>query len=132
MLNHKLRHDDGILLLNPEGPLEADDFTKLASQIDTYLEQHAKLRGVLIRAKSFPGWKDFGTMLAHLKFLKQHFQKIDKVVVVAGGAVASVMPNIANHFVHAQMQHFGFEREDEACAWLRQSSNAQSASTSLS
>jgi SpoIIAA-like len=131
MLNHELRHDDGILVLNPEGPLEADDFTTLSGQVDTYLEQHARLRGVLIRAKSFPGWKDFGAMLAHLEFLKQHIRRIEKVAVVADGAVASIMPNIAKHFVHAQVQHFDFEREDAAWAWLRQSGNAQAASTSL-
>lgn len=131
MLNHELRHDDGILVLNPEGPLEASDFTTLTSQVDTYLEQHAKLRGVLIRAKSFPGWKDFGAMLAHLKFLRKHIQKIEKVAVIADGAVASIMPDIANHFVHAQVQHFDFEREDEAWVWLGKSSNAQAASTSL-
>lgn len=63
MLNHELRHDDGILVLNPEGPLEVADFTTLASQVDVYLEQHAKLRGVLIRVKLFSGWKDFGAIL---------------------------------------------------------------------
>jgi tRNA U38,U39,U40 pseudouridine synthase TruA len=130
MLNHELRHDDGILVLNPEGPLEAADFTTLASQVDTYLEQHVKLRGVLIRAKSFPGWKDFAAMLAHLKFLKEHIRKIEKVAVVADGAVVMIMPNIANHFVLAQVQHFDFEREDEAWVWLRQSSNVQAASAS--
>ena len=131
MLNHELRHDDGILVLNPEGPLEAADFTTLASQVDAYLESHAKLHGVLIHAKSFPGWKDFGAMLAHMKFLKEHIQKIEKVAVVADGAVASIMPSIANHFVHAQVQHFDFEREDEALTWLRLSSKKQVESTSL-
>lgn len=124
MLNHELLHDDEILVLNPEGPLEAADFTTLASQLDTYLEHHAKLRGVLIRAKSFPGWNDFGAMIAHLKFLNQHIQRIEKVAVVADGAVASIMPNIAKHFVHAQVRHFSFEREYEAWAWLRQNDNA--------
>lgn len=123
MLNHELRHDDGILVLNPKGPLEAADFTALASQVDAYLEQHGTLRGVLIHAKSFPGWKDFGALLAHLKFLKEHIQRIEKVAVVADGALANIMPNIANHFVHAQVRHFGFEREDEAWVWLRQSGN---------
>jgi len=123
MLNHELRHDDGILVLNPEGPLEAADFTTLASQVDAYLEQHGTLRGVLIHAKSFPGWKDFSALLAHLKFLKEHVQRIEKVAVVADGALANIMPNIANHFVHAQVRHFGFECEDEAWVWLRQSGN---------
>jgi hypothetical protein len=63
--------------------------------------------------------------IAHLKFLKEHLQRIEKVAVVADGAIANIMPNIANHFVHAQVQHFDFAREDAAWAWLRQSGNAQ-------
>ena len=120
MLNHDLRHDDGILVLNPEGPLEAADFTALASHVDAYLEQQGTLRGVLIHAKSCPGWKDFGALLAHLKFVKEHHQGIEKVAVVADGAIANIMPNIANHFVHAQVRHFDLTHEDAAWAWLRQ------------
>jgi SpoIIAA-like len=125
MLNHELRQDDEILVLLPEGPLEAADFTTLASHVDAYLERHGTLRGVLIRAKSFPGWKDFGALLAHLKFVKEHHQGIEKVAVVADGAFANIMPNIANHFVHAQVQHFDLAREDAAWDWLRQRGNAQ-------
>jgi hypothetical protein len=124
MLNHELRHDDGILVLNPEGPLEAADFISITSQVDTYLTRHGKLHGVLIHAKSFPGWEDFGAMLAHLKFLKEHIQKIEKVAVVADGALANIMPNIAKHFVHAQVRHFDFMREDDAWEWLRQTGQA--------
>jgi len=28
------------------------------------------------------------------------------------------MPNIADHFVHAQVQHFSFVQEDAALNWL--------------
>lgn len=42
MPNHELRRDDGILVPNPEGPLEAADFTSLASQVNVYLEEHGK------------------------------------------------------------------------------------------
>jgi hypothetical protein len=125
MLNYELRHDEGILVLHPEGPLEAKDFTLLAHQVDTYLAGHGKLHGVLIHAKSFPGWKDFAAMLAHLKFLKDHLKRIEKVAIVADGAIASIMPNIASHFVNAQVRHFEFTREDAAWDWLSQSGNAQ-------
>ena len=125
MLNHELRQDDAILVLHPEGPLEAVDFTTLASHVDAYLERHGTLHGVLIRAKAFPGWKDFGALLAHLKFVKHHHQRIEKVALVADGAFAAIMPNIASHFVHAQVQHFDLAREDAAWDWLRQSGNAQ-------
>lgn len=128
MLNHELRQDDEILVLHPEGPLEAADFTKLASHVDAYLERHGALRGVLIRAKSFPGWKDLGALLAHLKFVKEHQQrieKIEKIVLVADGAFANIIPKILSHFVHAQVRHFDLAREDAAWDWLRQSRNAQ-------
>ena len=125
MINHELRHDDGILVLHPEGPLEAADFTTLAGHVDAYLEKHGKLRGVLILAKSFPGWKDFGALLAHLKFVKSHHHGIEKVAVVADGAFAAIMPGLANHFVHAQVQHFDFASEDAAWTWLKQSPIAQ-------
>jgi SpoIIAA-like len=119
MLNHELREGEGILVLIPEGPLEARDFTTLTSQVDAYLKRHGTLRGVLIRAKSFPGWKDFDALLAHLKFLKGHLPKIEKVAVVADGAIANIMPNIANNFVHAQVQHFDLVGENAAWDWLR-------------
>ena len=125
MLNHELRYDDEILVLNPEGPLEAADFTMVADIVDAYLDQHGALRGVLIHAKSFPGWKDFGALLAHLKFVKEHHQRIEKVAIVADGAFANIMPYIANHFIHAQVRHFDLVREDDAWGWLRQTGNAQ-------
>ena len=125
MVKYELRQDDGILALHPEGPLEVADFTTLTSEVDAYLARHGTLRGVLIRAKSFPGWKDFSALLAHLKFLKEHLQRIEKVAIVADGAMANIMPNIANYFVHAQVQHFDLAREDAAWAWLKQSGSAQ-------
>lgn len=125
MLNYELQHVKGILVLHPEGPLEAADFISITGQVDTYLAGHGKLHGVLIHAKSFPGWKDFAAMLAHLKFLKDHLQKIEKVAVVADGALANIMPNIAKHFVHAQVQHFDFMREDAAWDWINQTGKAQ-------
>jgi tRNA U38,U39,U40 pseudouridine synthase TruA len=125
MLNYDLQEDNGILVLKPEGKLEAADFTTLANRVDAYLEGHETLHGVLIRAKAFPGWKDFSALLAHLKFVRRHHQKIEKVAVVADGGFATVMPNIASHFVHAQVRHFEFEHEDAAWGWLALSGEAQ-------
>lgn len=78
MIRYKLQAGSGVLQLQPEGPLEAADFTSLASQIDAFLADHGKLHGVLIHAKSFPGWKDSSAMLAHVKFLKNHIKRIER------------------------------------------------------
>lgn len=128
MLNHELRRDEGILVLKPDGPLEAADFRTLASHVDAYLERSGTLNGVLIHAKTFPGWKDFGALLAHLKFVKRHHQKIGKIAVVADGGVATVMPHIASHFVHAEVKHFNHAHEDAAWNWLLAGNDAVSRS----
>lgn len=126
MLSYELLHDDGILVLHPQGPLEAADFAAITGQVDNYLEGHGKLHGVLIHTRSFPGWTDFSAfsaLLAHMRFLKGHIDKIEKVAVVADGALANTMPKIASHFIHAQVQHFGFDHEASAWKWLCPDSN---------
>ena len=57
MVNHELLRDEGILIIRPEGSLEASDFQKIAQEIDPYIEANGKLHGVMIDAEAFPGWK---------------------------------------------------------------------------
>ena len=56
MLAHDLLYDRGILLLRPQGPIQAGDFESIAKLVDPYIEQTGGLRGVMIEAPSFPGW----------------------------------------------------------------------------
>ena len=55
MLNHKLLSPEGILILEPDAPLEAADFEGLAHEIDPYIAEHGTLLGLMIHAKTFPG-----------------------------------------------------------------------------
>ena len=72
MLTHELLRDEGILILRPQGPLQADDFTSLATVVDPYLEEHGKLRGIMVDAQSFPGWDSFAALVSHLEFVRDH------------------------------------------------------------
>lgn len=125
MIDYEFRHEEGVLVLRPKQPLEAADFIAITVQVDTYLEGHGKLHGVLIHAKSFPGWKDFAALQAHLKFLKEHLQRIEKVAVFADGTLANILPNFANHFIHAEVRHFDFSCEIDAWDWLIQTREVQ-------
>ncbi|MFY9327276.1 MAG: STAS/SEC14 domain-containing protein [Georgfuchsia sp.] len=120
MLHYELCHDQGIPALNLEEPLQAADVISIASQGDTYPVALGKLHGVLTYAKFFPGWKDYVAMLAHLKFLDEHIRRSKKVVVIADGALANIMPNITRYFVHTQVRRFDFVREATAWDWLRE------------
>jgi hypothetical protein len=119
MLNHDLVGAEGILILRPEARLEASDFQRLAQEIDPYIEANGKLDGVMIDAESFPGWKDLAALVAHLKFVKDHHRKIQKVAAVSDSAFLSFAPQIASHFVQANVRHFSRAQREEALRWLR-------------
>ena len=119
MVEHELLQADGILVIRPEGSLEASDFQKIAQDVDPYIEANGKLHGVMIDAKSFPGWKDFAAFIAHLRFVKEHHRKIEKIAAVSDSSFLSIAPNIASHFVQAEVRHFPHSQMEEALAWLR-------------
>ena len=120
MVKYELLQESGILVIRPEGSLEASDFQKITQDVDPYVEANGELHGVLIDAKSFPGWKDFAAVVAHLRFVKDHHRKIGKVAAVSDSSFLSIAPNIASHFVQAEVRHFPHSQMVEALAWLRE------------
>ena len=119
MLNHEFLRDDGILVLKPNGVLEASDFETVARELDPYIEERGDLRGLLIEAESFPGWSDFAAFISHLRFIRDHHRHIARVAAVSDSAFLSIAPRIASHLVNAEVRHFEFARRDAAIAWLR-------------
>jgi hypothetical protein len=119
MIKVDLLIDDGILMVMPEGRLEADDFKELAAVADPYIEDHGKLNGLMIYTASFPGWKDFEALTSHFHFVKDHHHKLAKVALVTDSKVASVAETLAKHFVNAEIRHFNHDDKDAALDWLR-------------
>ena len=119
MIHHEILHDQGILIVSPEGPLQQADFEELAKLIDPFIESEGELHGFLIYTESFPGWSDFAALVSHLKFAKNHHQHIAKVAAVTDSGFVSIIPSIINHFVHAQVRHFDFADKKSALAWLQ-------------
>jgi hypothetical protein len=119
MIDHELLKTEGILVLRPRDRLEAADFEKVAQEIDPYIEANGKLHGLMIDAATFPGWKDFAALVAHLRFVREHHRKIQKVAVVTDSSFLAVAPKIASHFVQADLRHFSHSQTEEALSWLR-------------
>ena len=65
MLNFELNRAESILIVKPIGPLESTDFEKLVQEVDPYIREQGKLNGLMIYAKSFPGWANFAAFLTH-------------------------------------------------------------------
>ena len=118
MMRFELLGDRRILLITPEGPLEKADFEQLAREIDPFIAANGKLAGVMIEAKSFPGWESFGALVSHLKFVAGHHRKIERIAAVTDSGFLKIVPRIASHFVQADIRHFDFAEKDRALAWL--------------
>ena len=119
MLQIKLDKDAGVVTVSPSAPLSENDFAQLAGEVDPYIEKAGKLNGLIIQVESFPGWEDFAGLLSHLKFVREHHQKIEKVAAVSDGTIVSIMPKIVDHFVNAKVKYFPYESLDEAISWVQ-------------
>ena len=118
MIHSELLADQAVLVLTPAGPLTAADFTRIAALVDPYIVQHGKLKGLLIHASSFPGWDDFAGLVSHLRFVRDHHRKIERIAIATDSGVLSVLPRIASHFVAAEVRHFGYAERETALRWL--------------
>jgi hypothetical protein len=119
MLTYQLLRNEGILLIHPEGPIRAGDFEGVAKVVDPYIEERGRLQGILIEAQSFPGWDTFGALVSHLRFVRDHHRLVKRIAAVSDSAVLSILPQVAKHFVEAEVRHFNAQDREAALAWLR-------------
>jgi hypothetical protein len=119
MLKYELLRNESILIVEPEAPLETKDFKDLNCEVDPYIADTGKLRGLMIYTECFPGWENFAAFLSHLKFVKNHHQKIGKVAAVTDNGFLAILPRIASHFVEAEIRHFPWNDKEPAMDWLK-------------
>jgi hypothetical protein len=108
----------GILVVQPSGPLSEEDFSALQQKVDPWLAAGNKLKGLLIDAPDFPGWKDFASLRSHLHFVKDHHRELPRIAVVSDSRFLSAMPKLARHFVSAEFKRFEAGKTDDAIDWL--------------
>jgi hypothetical protein len=116
-ISHRLLPEAGVLVVELTGPLRAEDFDALALVVDPWIEARGELRGVVVHAREFPGWENLGSFLRHLRFVRDHHRRVRRVALCAGGTLAALVPRLAEHFVEAELRHFGYDDLDSAIAW---------------
>ncbi|MFI4940337.1 MAG: STAS/SEC14 domain-containing protein [Burkholderiales bacterium] len=118
MLNYFIIEHQGILVLQPHAPLSKEDFSDLGAAVDSYLSDHAELHGVLIHAKGFPGWENFGGFTAHMHFVADHHKKIKRIAILTDSYFAGIAESLGNHFTSAELRHFPYVDDAKALEWL--------------
>ena len=118
MIDYDLDTARSILLVRPESRLDKDDFVELAKAVDPQIEATGDLAGVIIDAPSFPGWADFGSMVSHFRFVRDHQKHVKKVAVVTDSALGDVAEHLTSHFVSAEIKHFPAGQTEAAKQWI--------------
>ena len=119
MLKFELLRDAGVLVVEPRDALTAEDFQAVAHAVDPYIQENGRLTGLLIEAPSFPGWESFGALIGHIKFVRDHHRKIDRVAAVTDSKILMIAPKIAEHFAHPEFKVFRSGEKASALAWLQ-------------
>lgn len=116
-LSHRLLADQGVLVLEVRGKLGVEDFDALSLVVDPWIEAHGALHGVVVHARRFPGWEGLGGMLRHLRFVREHQRKIERIAIAGDGAILGLMPTLGDRFVRAELRGFDHDHLDAAIEW---------------
>jgi len=118
MINSELDEKTRILHVVPTGPLRAEDFERLASKVDPVIEKTGGLAGLILELDRFPGWADLGSLVRHIRFVRNHHRKIKRVAVVTDIPLADLAQHIAAHFASPEFKHFPHGQIAAARAWI--------------
>lgn len=116
-LEFELLEDQGLLVLEPQDELEADDFERVAREVDPFIDRVGGLAGLVVVAEEFPGWDDFAAFTAHFRFVREHHRSIRRVALVTSSRFLSALPGLAGMFVDAEVKQFPLEQRAEALTW---------------
>lgn len=117
-VSYRVLPDRGVLVIEPHGPLRPEDFDALSAQVDEWIEaSHAPLRGIVIHARTFPGWENLGAVLRHVRFVRDHHRQIPRIAVSTDAALAGVAAGLVDHFVKATVKRYDYDDVECAVDW---------------
>ena len=117
LINVEFDIERNIAILRPEGVLTKADFESAARIVDGYIDKGTGPEAIVIVTESFPGWENFGAMLQHFTFIKEHHNAVRKIAFVTNIAIASLFKKVALHFISAEIKAFSFDDLTQAKQW---------------
>ena len=123
MLKVELDKENKIVILEPNGALNKEDFQSVAKIVDPFIEEYGVLHGIIIYTQLFPRWDNFAALVEHLKFIKDHHKKVSSIAFVTDSLIGDLAQHIAPHFVQANIKHFNFSNLKKAQQWIINSQN---------
>lgn len=113
----RLDEGKGVVVVDVTEPLRREDFDAIAARVDGWLESHDELPGLVLHARSFPGWENIGGLVSHLRFVRGHQRRIGRVAIAVDGQPLDVAARLARAVLHPDVRHFAASELDDAVAW---------------
>lgn len=129
MIEHHLDPTTAILHVRPKSSLEQADFEELAREVDPFISEVGDLAGLIIETPGIPGWSSFASMIAHLRFVKDHHRHIRRIAVVTDSPLGDLAERVVSHLVSAEVKPFPAADLAGARQWITEGRQAEHRST---
>ena len=118
MLAYKIAEEEGIVLIEPSGPITRPDLEALTRDVDDYVKKKGTIRGLIVHTRSFPRWQDLGSFLKDMKFVLAHQRTIQRVASVTDSGLLMLVHGIARHVFSPEIRHFPYGDMEAARKWI--------------
>ena len=118
MLSIKIDEEKLIAILQPEGPLSEKDFQLATNQLAPFIKKSKRLNGLIIYTKFFPGWQSSPALFSHLRFVKNHHQKVSHLVLVSDSVLTNFVTLVIRHFIKPKIKVFPYHEFEKAKKWV--------------
>ena len=116
-ITHRVLPEAGVVVVEVTEPLRVQDIDELATLVDGWLAEHPTLHGLVLHARTFPGWGNVGGLVQHLRFIIGHHRHLDRVALAVDGPAATVAATIAELVAHPRVRRFTFDQLPAAITW---------------
>ena len=117
MINVETHKDSAIVHVKVQGKIEADDWAKVASEIDPVIVEHLSV-SLLLDANDFDGWDDLEALRNHFGFVKHRHKNVDRIALVTSQDWQTWVAGLAKIFVDTDIRTFDADDMKDALAWL--------------
>jgi SpoIIAA-like len=125
MITYKILEEDGIVIIEPSGPITRSDLEPLTRDVDRHIRQKGVIRGLIVYSRSFPRWHDLGAFFKDMKFVFAYQHKIHRVASVTDSKRLMIVHGIARHVLFPEIRHFSYGDIEAAIKWMRKSADVK-------
>jgi len=130
MIDTEWLRENAVLAVHPKGPVDNSDFEQVGALVDPVIERNGRLEGLMVDARGFAGWDDTRALLAHLRFVNAHIDRVARIAVVGDQWWLRAAPAM-EPFHGTPVRVFAAAEEEAAKAWLLESPPAPATVTLL-